>query len=144
MAKTSIVRVVSWTRIDQTKIGHISHEISNNQWKKLNNLIFVHFCLTLFCFWRKIRWNYLDAKIILKQLSFRIYYVITKLYWSFLFQAKLKVGDMILAVNTESFLDITYDEVGIFSDNRKSNWQPKLSGWIQSTMQQNTVDLSEK
>ena len=28
-------------------------------------------------------------------------------------QASLKVGDMILAVNTESFLDITYDEAAL-------------------------------
>jgi hypothetical protein len=28
-----------------------------------------------------------------------------------LFQAELKVGDMILAVNTESFLTVSYDEV---------------------------------
>ena len=34
----------SGLKIDQTKIGHISHEISNNQWAKLSNLIFVHFC----------------------------------------------------------------------------------------------------
>ena len=29
----------------------------------------------------------------------------------FLFQAELKVGDMVLAVNTESFLTVSYDEV---------------------------------
>ena len=33
------------------------------------------------------------------------------IFFNLFFQAKLKVGDMMLAVNTESFLDITYDEV---------------------------------
>merc|ERR1712001_493427 len=32
---------------------------------------------------------------------------------SLVYKAKLKVGDMILAVNTESFLDITYDEAAL-------------------------------
>ena len=57
--QTSTARMVSWTKIDPTKIGHIINEIPNYQY--LNNLIFVkfqrlhnlkvpHFCLTLFCF----------------------------------------------------------------------------------------------
>ncbi len=32
---------------------------------------------------------------------------------SLAFKANLKVGDMILAVNTESFLTVTYDEVSL-------------------------------
>ena len=34
-----------------------------------------------------------------------------KSYARFLFQSGLKVGDMILAINTETFLGISYDEV---------------------------------
>ncbi len=34
--------------------------------------------------------------------------------WLLLFQAELKVGDMILAVNTESFLTVSYDEVSFW------------------------------
>ena len=33
-----------------------------------------------------------------------------------LFQAGLKVGDMILAINTETFIDISYDTVTIYSE----------------------------
>lgn len=46
-----------------------------------------------------------------KSLNIRTSKTVSLYKSNFEFQADLRVGDMILAVNTESFMSVTYDEV---------------------------------